>query len=378
MVVQLSSSDTTGLTVPATVTIPAGQTSATFDVTMHDNGVIDGNRPITVTAQMDNWTSGSATMTDIDADGTLAVSLPASGWEGQTLTGAGKLTLGGTLSTALTVSLVSNDPSRLSVPATVTIPAGQSMATFTVTLVNNGQHTGPVTDQVTATSASTPDGVLSGSATMVVDDANVDHYTFTAIAGSKTAGVAFPATITADDILGNPILVYSGTAALSGAGQAGTLSVSPASVTFASGNWTGNVTVNAVDPTVTLTVNNGAGAAGTSNLFATQPGALAGFQWGTIASPQVQSVAFPVTLTAEDAHGYTVTSFSGTVSLSAKAARAPFRSYRQHPGALCWGCGRATLRPYRRAPACISSAAMGRDIPAAAIRSPFPSPPRPT
>ena len=34
VVVQLSSSDTTGVTVPATVTIPAGQTSATFNVTM--------------------------------------------------------------------------------------------------------------------------------------------------------------------------------------------------------------------------------------------------------------------------------------------------------------------------------------------------------
>ena len=73
--------------MPATVTIPAGQTSASFNVTMHDDHVIEGNRPIAVTAQMDNWTSGSATMTDIDDDGTLAVTLPASGWEGQTLTG---------------------------------------------------------------------------------------------------------------------------------------------------------------------------------------------------------------------------------------------------------------------------------------------------
>ena len=66
MTVQLSSSDTTGLTVPATVTIPAGQTSASFNVTMVDDHVIEGNRPISVTAQMDNWTPGSATMTDFD------------------------------------------------------------------------------------------------------------------------------------------------------------------------------------------------------------------------------------------------------------------------------------------------------------------------
>ena len=53
VVVQLSSHDTTGLTVPATVTIPAGQTSANFNVTMVDDHVMEGNRPISVTAQMD-------------------------------------------------------------------------------------------------------------------------------------------------------------------------------------------------------------------------------------------------------------------------------------------------------------------------------------
>ena len=99
---QLTSSDTTGLSVPRTVILPAGQTTANFDVTMIDDHVIEGNRPITVTAQMDNWTPGSATMTDIDDDATLAVRLPASGWKGQTLAGAGTVSLGGTLPSPLT------------------------------------------------------------------------------------------------------------------------------------------------------------------------------------------------------------------------------------------------------------------------------------
>ena len=307
VVVQLSSSDTTGLTVPATVTIPAGQTSVSFDVTMHDDHVIEGNRPITVTAQMDTWTPGSATLIDIDDDASLTVSLPASGWKGQTLTGTGSVTLGGTLPAPLTVSLAPSDSTELSVPATVTIPAGQRTAIFTVTLLNNGQRTGPLTEQVTATGA----GVTSGTGTMVVDDSNIDHYTFTAIAGPKTAGVAFPVTVTADDILGNQILVYNGTVALTGAGQSGALSVNPTSVTFVSGMWTGNVTVNAVDPAVTLTLNNGAGAAGTSNAFATQPGPVASYQWSTVASPEYQNLPFPATVTAKDANGYTVTGFNG-------------------------------------------------------------------
>ena len=90
---QLSSSDATGLTVPATVILDAGATTASFSVVMHDDHVIEGNRPITVTASADNWTSGSATLTDIDDDGTLAVVLPSSGWKGQTLSGAARCSL---------------------------------------------------------------------------------------------------------------------------------------------------------------------------------------------------------------------------------------------------------------------------------------------
>ena len=84
---QLSSSDPTGLTVPATVILDAGTTTATFGIVMHNDQVIEGSRPITVTASVENWTSGSATLTDLDDDATLAVVLPDSGWKGQTLSG---------------------------------------------------------------------------------------------------------------------------------------------------------------------------------------------------------------------------------------------------------------------------------------------------
>ena len=68
-------------------------------------------------------------------------------------------------------------------------------------------------------------------------------------------------------------------------------------------------------PTVTLYVDNGAEIIGASNTFAAQAGAVAGFQWSTIASPEYQNVAFPVTLTATDANGYTVTGYNGAATL---------------------------------------------------------------
>ena len=190
ILVQLTSSDTTGLSVPRTVILPAGQTTANFDVTMIDDHVIEGNRPITVTAQMDNWTPGAATMTDIDDDATLAVSLPASGWEGQTLAGAGTVRLGGTLTSPLVVSLTSADTTELAVPATVTIPAGQLTASFDVTLVENYRREGPESVAVTAAAA----GLPTAGASMVVNDSDVNHFTFSVISGPQTAGVPFTVT----------------------------------------------------------------------------------------------------------------------------------------------------------------------------------------
>ena len=57
LVVNLSSSDTTEATVPATVTILANQTSANFDVTAVDDTFPDGNKTVTITASATDATS---------------------------------------------------------------------------------------------------------------------------------------------------------------------------------------------------------------------------------------------------------------------------------------------------------------------------------
>ncbi len=78
-VVTLTSSDTSRVTVPATVTIPAGSTSATVNLAAIDNTVIDGDVPVVVTATSTGFTNGTATVTvqDNDAD-TMALTAIAS------------------------------------------------------------------------------------------------------------------------------------------------------------------------------------------------------------------------------------------------------------------------------------------------------------
>lgn len=68
LIVNLSSSDVSEVTVPGTVTIPAGQSSANFDITAVDDTFPDGNKPAILTASATGATAGTVTVT-VNDDG---------------------------------------------------------------------------------------------------------------------------------------------------------------------------------------------------------------------------------------------------------------------------------------------------------------------
>ncbi len=68
LTVRLSSSDVGEATVPETVVIPAGQTSAPFPVTTLEDGAVDGNQRLTLTAAADGHAPASASLTVTDGD----------------------------------------------------------------------------------------------------------------------------------------------------------------------------------------------------------------------------------------------------------------------------------------------------------------------
>ena len=53
--VYLDSDDSAEVTVPSSVVIPAGQTSAVFDLTVTDDGLIDGSQPVYIAAFADGY-----------------------------------------------------------------------------------------------------------------------------------------------------------------------------------------------------------------------------------------------------------------------------------------------------------------------------------
>ena len=79
----------------------------------------------------------------------LTVTVPANMTEGDG-TDNGTLSIPGPLGSALTVNLTCSDPTRLTVPSSVTIPAGATTATLPVTVVNTAAMYGPEAVSITA------------------------------------------------------------------------------------------------------------------------------------------------------------------------------------------------------------------------------------
>ncbi len=140
----------------------------------------------------------------------------------------------------------------------------------------------------------------------------LSKFVFSTISSPQTAGSAFSITITAEASNGKTVTSYTGTNTLTV--SSGT--ISPTSTTaFTSGVWTGPVTLSQAGTGISISTSGG-GKSGTSNTFTVNPAALDHFVFNTISSPQTAGTAFSITITAKDSSGNTVTSYTGTNTLS--------------------------------------------------------------
>lgn len=64
--VNLASSDTTEITVPASISIPAGRSSVEFTATAVDDGIIDGTQQTTINASLTGYSTGSVALSVVD------------------------------------------------------------------------------------------------------------------------------------------------------------------------------------------------------------------------------------------------------------------------------------------------------------------------
>lgn len=138
VVVQLQSSDTTELTVPATVTIPANESAVMFDATAVDDRLLDGTQTVTITASSNTQNASTVSINVYDHEAiTLTFSAASISENGGV--NVGRVTRSNTdTDQPLVVSLrtISSDPALL-IPPSVIIPAGASFVDFEVRTVDD-------------------------------------------------------------------------------------------------------------------------------------------------------------------------------------------------------------------------------------------------
>lgn len=169
LVVTLTSNDTTEATVPATVTIPANQTFVNFTITAVDDLVVDGTQSVLFTATATGLATATLPLqvTDNDAAASLTVTAAAASISELNGTMVGTVSRNtGNISQPLVVNLVSSDTTEATVPASVTIPANQVSATFTITAVDDLIIDGARAVTITASAS----GLSSGAVSFQVTD----------------------------------------------------------------------------------------------------------------------------------------------------------------------------------------------------------------
>lgn len=157
----------TALIVPPVVSIPVGQDAVDVVVPVLDDTVL-GARSVTITASAIGHYDG-ALQVDLSDYETLTVSIDRASIRENAGTGAaiGTVTRNNTdIAQSLTVTLTSNDVSEVSVPTTITIPAGQASGTFSINAINDPDLDGT---QTVVVSASAP-GYIAGQRSIQVLD----------------------------------------------------------------------------------------------------------------------------------------------------------------------------------------------------------------
>jgi len=160
--------------------------------------------------------------------------------------------------------------------------------------------------------------------TIVAGGTVLDHFTFSTISGTKTAGTPFSITITAKDALENTVTGYSGTNSLSDS----TGTISPTSTgTFTAGVWTGSVTITKAASGVTISTT-GATKFGTSNSITVNPAAASKLVYvvgaeQTLLTNQMSTVIW---VQRQDQYGNPTTSGDITIQLASTSSNGRFYS----------------------------------------------------
>lgn len=238
MTVSLFSSDTSEATVPATVVIPAGATTATFNVTAVDDNLLDGTQSVTISVgdPAEQLLSGFASVQVLD-DETLSVTIAPASISEKSGTATGTVTRSNTdIGSSLLVTLSSSDTSEATVPETVLIAADQTSATFPITAVDDSLLDGDITLTITGTA----NGYVSTPASLTVTDYETLSLTMSATSMPELNGTVTGTVTRSNTDIGQAITVTLTSSDISEA-------TVPAVITIAAGQASTTFSITSVD-----------------------------------------------------------------------------------------------------------------------------------
>jgi len=151
---------------------------------------------------------------------------------------------------------------------------------------------------------SNPFAVLPGPA---------DHFEIGPVSSPQEAGIPFNLSLTARDAYANVASSFVGSVDITD--SSATLQPAQSGV-FAAGLRDENVAITQARQDIVVSIDDGQGHTGQSNLFRVDPGPLDHFDVGPVPDRVGLSAPFVVPLNARDAYGNLVTIFSGSVFLS--------------------------------------------------------------
>ena len=171
--VSLTSSDSSELTVPATVTIPAGRSTVTFPINAVDDAFFDGTQTVTIRAISSQYVVDKnrvISVTDVEPKLVLSSNVSSvqenAGAFSVTVTRQQQTNISQAVIVNLSVSAFTGLSSPIRVPSTVIIPAGAISQTFLVTVNDDRLLDGAQSATILATSP----GITETSAEFTITD----------------------------------------------------------------------------------------------------------------------------------------------------------------------------------------------------------------
>jgi hypothetical protein len=311
LVITLLSSDPSELTVPPTVTILAGQTSAVFPITILDDNDLDGTQNVAIVATSAGYGKGVRAITVRDNEtATLTLSIPAAVSEGAgTITGT--VTIDAPAGSDITVSLASSDLAAIHLPTSAIINAGQTSAIFTLTVIDDTIIDGLQNATITAEVA----GWTGANAAIDVQDDENLNLTLT-LPGQVLEGTPLTGIVGTSGTVLSPLTV-----ALS-SNNATQVSV-PATVTIATGASSATFLVTAVNDTAVDGTQNAtitasaAGFADASGNVSAIDNEIDHFAVADIPTTQIRNVPFATSIAARNIDDVTITNYNASVNFTA-------------------------------------------------------------